>query len=116
MTLEQLAADAIEVTHYLCDRFNKEKIYIMAHSGGTGFAIQAVESYPQLFHAYIGIAQITRQAESEVLCYKYMKDQYLANGNSKMVAELNKYKILENESLILPFFNSVEIRHSTILA
>jgi pimeloyl-ACP methyl ester carboxylesterase len=47
MTLEQLASDAIEVTNYLRDRFNKEKIYIMAHSVGTAFAIQAVESYPQ---------------------------------------------------------------------
>ena len=107
MTLEQLASDAIEVTNYLCNRFNKEKIYIMAHSGGTAFAIQAVESYPQLFHAYIGIAQITRQAESEKLGYKYMLNQYLANGNSKMVTEFKKYPILENDSLILPFLNSV---------
>ncbi len=107
MTLKQLASDAIEVTNYLRHRFNKGKIYIMAHSGGTAFAIQAIESYPQLFHAYIGIAQITRQAESELLCYKYMRDQYISHGNSKMVAELNKYPVLENESLILPFFNSV---------
>ena len=107
MTLQQLASDAIEVTNYLRDRFHQEKIYIMAHSGGTAFAIQSVESFPQLYHAYIGIAQITRQAESELLCYKYMMDQYLANGNSKMVAELNKYPINENDSLILPFFNSV---------
>lgn len=107
MTLEQLASDAIEVTHYLCDRFGKEKIYIMAHSGGTSFAIQAVENYPQLFHAYIGIAQITRQGESEKLGYKYMMNQYMANGNSKMVANLKKYPILENDSLILPFLNSV---------
>jgi pimeloyl-ACP methyl ester carboxylesterase len=107
MTLEQLASDAIEVTNYLRGRFNKQKIYIMAHSGGTAFAIQAVERYPQLFHAYIGIAQITRQAESEVLCYKYMMNRYLADGNSKMVAELKKYPILENNSLLLPFFNSV---------
>ena len=35
MTLEQLASDAIEVTNYLRNRFKKEKIYIMAHSGGT---------------------------------------------------------------------------------
>jgi len=104
MTLEQLASDAIEVTNYLRDRFDKEKIYIMAHSGGTAFAIQAVESYPQFFHAYIGIAQIARQAESEKLGYKYMMNQYLVNGNSKMVAELKKYPILENDSLILPFF------------
>ena len=107
MTLERLASDAIEVTIYLCDRFKKEKIYIMAHSGGTAFAIQAVESFPELFHAYIGIAQITRQAESEKLGYKYMLNQYLANGNSKMVTEFKKYPILDNDSLILPFFNSV---------
>ena len=107
MTLEQLASDAIEVTNYLCDRFKKGKIYIMAHSGGSAFAIQAVESYPQLFHAYIGMAQITSQAESEKRCYKYMMNQYLANGNSKMVAEFKKYPVMENDSLILPFFNSV---------
>jgi pimeloyl-ACP methyl ester carboxylesterase len=79
----------------------------MAHSGGTAFAIQAVESYPQLFHAYIGMAQITSQKESEKRGYKYMMNQYLASGNSKMVAELKKYPILENDSLILPFLNSV---------
>ena len=107
MNLDQLASDAIEVTDYLRDRFGKEKIYLMAHSGGTAFAIKAAESFPQLFHAYIGIAQITRQAESEVLCYKYMVDQYLAKGNTRMVAELNKYPIPEDDSLVLPFFNSV---------
>jgi pimeloyl-ACP methyl ester carboxylesterase len=107
MTLEQLASDAIEVTNYLRDRFKKEKIYIMAHSGGTAFAIQSVASFPQLFHAYIGIAQITRQAESEKLAYKFMIDQYSSGGNSKMVAEFKKYPILENDSLLLPFFNSV---------
>ena len=107
MTLEQLASDAIEVTNYLCDRFNKEKIYIMAHSGGSAFAIQAVKSYPQFYYAYIGIAQITCQRESEKMCYKYMLNQYLADGNSKMVEEFKKYPILENDSLILPYFNSV---------
>lgn len=107
MTLEKLASDAVEVTNYLRSRFNKERIYILAHSGGSAFAIQAVESYPQLYHAYMGIAQITRQAESEALCYKYMMNRYLADGNSKMVAELKKYPILENDSLLLPFFNSV---------
>lgn len=106
MTLGQLASDAIEVTNYLRDRFGREKIYLMAHSGGTAFAIKAVESSPHLFHAYIGMAQITRQAESEKLCYRYMMDRYVADGNTKMVDELNKFPITENDSFILPFFNS----------
>jgi pimeloyl-ACP methyl ester carboxylesterase len=107
MTLEQLASDALEVTDYLRNRFKKEKIYILAHSGGSAFAIQAVAGHPQLFHAYIGVSQITRQAESEKLNYKYLLDRYSSAGNMKMVAALAKYPILEDDKFILPFFNSV---------
>jgi len=107
MTLEQLASDAIEVSNYLRNRFGQEKIYIMAHSGGTAFAIQAVADHPQLFHAYIAMAQITRQAASEKIAYEYMLNRYSKEGNAKMVAEFKKYPVLENDSLILPFFTSV---------
>lgn len=107
MTLDQLASDAIEITEYLRNRFKKDKIYIMAHSGGTAFAIQAVEREPQLYHSYIGISQISRQAESEKSAYRFMMDQYSSMGNSRMVKEFKKYPIHENDSFILPFFNSV---------
>ena len=83
--MEQLASDATEVTNYLRERFKKDKIYIMAHSGGTAFAIQAVEKSPEMFHAYIGISQITRQAESERLAYKYMTEKYASAGNAASV-------------------------------
>ena len=107
LSLEQLASDATEVTNYLRDRFKKEKIYIMAHSGGTAFAIQAVDRFPDLYHAYIGISQITRQAESERLAYSFMTDKYLSRGNIKRLDEFKKYPILESDSLLLDFFNSV---------
>lgn len=107
MTLDQLASDALEVTEYLRDRFGKEKIYLMAHSGGTAFAIQAVERAPQFYHSYIGISQITRQAESEKSAYRYMIDKYSSMGNNRIVKEFQKYPVLENDSFILPFFNSV---------
>lgn len=41
MTFEQLTSDAIEVSNYLRNRFGKEKIYLMAHSGGTIIGIEA---------------------------------------------------------------------------
>lgn len=107
MTLEQLTSDAIEVTNYLRDRFSKEKIYIMAHSGGTAFALQAAAGAPELYQAYIGIAQITNQVESEKLAYQYMVDRYSASGNSKILAEFRKYPIMEDDSFVLPFFNSM---------
>lgn len=107
LTLDQLASDAIEVTNYLRERFRKDKIYLMAHSGGTAFAIQAAASFPQLFHAYIGVSQIARQGESEKLNYSYILDQYMSRGDKRMIARLEKYPLLRNDSLILPFFNSV---------
>lgn len=107
MTLDQLASDAVEVTNYLRKRFRKDKVYIMAHSGGTAFAIRAVQKFPQLYHSYIGISQITCQAESEKAAYRFMIDKYSSQGNSKMVREFKKYPILENDSSLLPLFNSV---------
>jgi pimeloyl-ACP methyl ester carboxylesterase len=107
MTMDQLASDAIEVTNYLRERFKKEKIYLMAHSGGTAFAVEAAASHPELFYAYVGISQITRQSESEKLAYRFMLDRYTVLDNKKMLKEFQKYQILDNDSLVLPFFNSV---------
>lgn len=107
LTLDQLASDMIEVTNYLRNRFGKEKIYIIAHSGGTAFAIRAVAENPGLFHAYIGMAQVTKQAESEKRAYRYMVEKYSSAGNKKMLEQFAKFPITVDDSLLLPFFNSV---------
>jgi pimeloyl-ACP methyl ester carboxylesterase len=107
MNFDQLTSDAIEVTNYLRERFGKEKIYMLAHSGGTPFAIMAAAKAPQLFYAYIGMAQITNQAESEKLAYRYMLEQYTTLKNKKAVAEFKKYPILDSADYIVPFFKSL---------
>ena len=107
MTLEQLRSDAVEVTNYLRERFDKEKIFILAHSGGTSFAIKCVAEFPQLYHAYVAMEQITKQEESERLAYKYMIDKYASQGNQKMVSKFKKYPVLDEGSSVVPFFNSL---------
>jgi pimeloyl-ACP methyl ester carboxylesterase len=88
MTVDQYISDTIEVTNYLRNRFQQEKIYLMAHSGGAFFAIQAVQRAPELFHAYIGVGQIVYQLESEKIAYEYMLEQYQERGNNQMVEKL----------------------------
>lgn len=107
MTFEQLTSDAIEVTDYLRKRFKKDKIFIMAHSGGTPIALTAASKAPQLYSAYIAMAQITRQAESEKIAYKYITQQYSLSGNKKAIEELKKYPVLESSSYIAPFYKSL---------
>lgn len=106
MTIEQLTKDAIEVTSYLRSHFGKSKIYLMAHSGGTAFAIQAAARAPQLYHAYIGMAQITRQWESEKIAYEYLEKQYASAGNQKALNKLKKYAVRESKEDIVSFFKS----------
>lgn len=107
MTYEQLASDAFEVTNYLRKRFGKDKIYLMAHSGGTPLAIMAASKAPELYYAYIGIAQITNQKESEKLAYNYMLEQYNLQGNKKAAEKLNAFPVQASDSMIIPFYKSL---------
>lgn len=88
ITPEQLVSDLIAVTNYLRQRFGQEKIYLMGHSGGTFLAVQAAAKAPQLYHAYIGMAQMANQLQSEKRAYDYMLERFRANGNRKMVRKL----------------------------
>jgi pimeloyl-ACP methyl ester carboxylesterase len=87
-TVEQSIADTLEVTSYFRSRFHKDKIYMMAHSGGSLIGIQAAARAPELFHAYIGVGQMSYQLQSEILSYEYMVKRYKAIGNTSMVQQL----------------------------
>jgi pimeloyl-ACP methyl ester carboxylesterase len=106
ITLERLTADAIEVTNYLRQRFEKEKIYILAHSGGTTIALPAVAQAPELYHAYIAMAQLTRQRVSEKIAFDYMLELYRERNDHRMVKRLEKYRGLESDEDVLAFYNS----------
>jgi pimeloyl-ACP methyl ester carboxylesterase len=88
ITAEQLIADTLALTDHLRQRFGQEKIYLMGHSGGTFIGIQAAARAPELYHAYIGVAQMAHQLQSEKLAYDYMLEQFKANGNTAMVRKL----------------------------
>jgi pimeloyl-ACP methyl ester carboxylesterase len=99
ISLEQSISDTFAVTDYLRQRFGKEKIYLMGHSGGTYFGIQAAARNPQLYYAYIGVAQISNQLQSEKLAYEYMLEQFKAAGNTKMVHKLEAAPVTLTASL-----------------
>jgi pimeloyl-ACP methyl ester carboxylesterase len=95
ITFELLISDVIEVANYLRKRFGQEKIYLMAHSGGTFIGIQAAAKAPGLFRAYLAMSQITNQLESEKLAYKYMVEQFTKLGDKKMLRKFEKYPVAE---------------------
>lgn len=106
ITLKQLASDAIEVTNYLRERFSKDKIYILAWSGGTTIALPAVAKSPKLFHAYIAMGQLTNQSKSERIAYRFMLEHLTELNDKQSLKNLKKYRDLETESDLIAFYNS----------
>lgn len=88
MTTEQFIEDTLSVTDYLRDRYDQDQIYLMAHSGGSFFGLQAAARAPELYRAYIGVAQAVQQLRSEMLAYEYMLEQFSRRGDKKMIRRL----------------------------
>ena len=88
MTAEQFVDDTLEVSRYLIDRFDRDKIYLMGHSWGSYIGIQAAARAPELYHAYIGVGQLTHQIESEQLAYDYALAYYGDIGDERMLRKL----------------------------
>jgi pimeloyl-ACP methyl ester carboxylesterase len=69
LTVDQAVSDTIEVTEYLRDRFEEDRIYLLGSSWGTTLGTLAVQARPDLFHAYIGSGQMVDQQETDKLMY-----------------------------------------------
>jgi pimeloyl-ACP methyl ester carboxylesterase len=69
----------------------------MGHSGGTFIGVQAAARAPQLYEAYIGVAQMSNQLKSEKLAYDYMLQQFKEDGNTNMVRKLEAAPVTMTE-------------------
>lgn len=88
MTVEQFVDDTLTVTDYLRRRFDQDRIYILGHSWGSFIALQAAARSPERFMAYLGMAQVVHQLESEKIAYDHMLAAYRERGDADMVRGL----------------------------
>jgi pimeloyl-ACP methyl ester carboxylesterase len=102
---EQLVSDTLSVTNYLRKRFGQQKIYLMGHSGGTFIGIQAAARAPELYSAYIGVAQMSNQLESEKLAHAYMLQRFKDDGNTKMVRTLEGAPVTDSVPMPDPYLS-----------
>jgi pimeloyl-ACP methyl ester carboxylesterase len=75
LTLERAIADTAELSRYLMERYDENRIYLMGESYGTFLGVLAVHRHPELYHAFIGSGQMvdpletTRRLHQDVLAY-----------------------------------------------
>ena len=73
---------------------------ITPHSFGTYVGLKAIQTYPELYSAYVGISQITNVRESERRIYldllRICKEKKDVNGESLLKKNANNAKQLSN--------------------
>lgn len=90
LTLEQAVADTIELTHYLRERFDEEKIYLVGQSWGSTLGVLAVQQHPELYHAFVGVGQMVSQRATDIMHYEDTLAWAERTGNHALVADLQQ--------------------------
>lgn len=90
MTVERFIADTHELTLYLKERFDKDKIFLMGHSWGSQLGIQAAYSFSENYYAYIGVSQYVEPAQAQDLAYAWLREQIMQSGNQKDLDRLEE--------------------------
>jgi len=89
LTTDLICSDAIELTEYLKETFDVDKIYLVAHSYGTYVGMRCIQSNPEDYYAYVGIGQIGNQQNNERYLITYATEMALKTNNQKAITELN---------------------------
>jgi pimeloyl-ACP methyl ester carboxylesterase len=90
LTVSTYTSDIIELAELLRARFDEEKIYLVGHSWGTIIGVQAAQARPDLFHAYIGTAQMVDVLETDQMIYQMMMAYSRQTGDTAFVRTLEK--------------------------
>jgi proline iminopeptidase len=70
LTLAQMVTDTVELTTYLRDRFDEDKIYLTGNSWGSTLGALAVQQHPELYHAFVGTGQMVSQRATDVMFWE----------------------------------------------
>lgn len=90
MTFEQMLADTIEVSTYLRERFDEDKIYLVGNSWGTILGTLAVQQHPEMFHAYVGTGQMVSPQATDRMFYEDTVAWAAQTGDTTLAATLRQ--------------------------
>jgi pimeloyl-ACP methyl ester carboxylesterase len=88
MNMAQFISDTRELSEYLSERFQQDRIFIMGHSWGSLLGIMTAYKHPGLFHAYFGIGQVAHQFRGEQISFEWAKEQAHKHNKKKSAEKL----------------------------
>jgi pimeloyl-ACP methyl ester carboxylesterase len=88
--IDDYVKDVIGLSEYLIDRFKQPRIFLLGQGWGTVIGLKAVYQRPDLYHAYVGIAQRVQGVENDQMSYQLLVKKVKMTHNKKLVNKLAK--------------------------
>jgi pimeloyl-ACP methyl ester carboxylesterase len=89
MTVERMTDDGIEVAEYLRKHLHVRKIIPLGLSWGTVLGIRMAHARPDLFYAYVGIAQVTNWRQDIAASYAKLREIAQSKNDRPALDALN---------------------------
>lgn len=89
LTIDRMSRDLTELVDALLTEFGQSQILLIAHSWGTLLSLEHLSRRPETVKAYIGVAQVTHQLNSEREGYRWALDRARALGDKKALGVLD---------------------------
>jgi pimeloyl-ACP methyl ester carboxylesterase len=90
ITVERMTDDGIEVAEYLRGRLRKDKIILTGGSWGAVLGVRMAHARPELFHAYVGLAQPTSWQRVVAASYARVREIAEAKDDAQALAALSE--------------------------
>lgn len=88
VTLPRMEQDTLELADYLRARLHKDRIGILAASGGSTFGLMFARHHPEKLYAYVGTGQVIDVKDAYQDTYDYALASARKDHNAAAVAEI----------------------------
>ena len=88
LTVEQMRDDGIAVARYIAQHLGQQKVILMGSSWGSILGVHMAKARPDLFHAYVGTAQVVNARDNESGMYREVMALAQAAGDTTTVDKL----------------------------
>ncbi len=89
MTVDRLVEDVAEIAHGVSTRFAQRKVILVGQSWGSLLGVYAIKRHPELFHAYVGTAQVVSIPATIADLARYARQQAAETGDTATLAALD---------------------------
>jgi proline iminopeptidase len=88
MNVPQMEQDTLEVVSYLCNRFQRKKIFLVGHSWGSVLGLWMAHEHPELINAYVGVGQLLDARQNDALAYQDALQEASSAHNLQAIRDL----------------------------